>query len=298
MKIAVLGAGNIGRVHLRILNKLGIEQPFFLSRTEESGIKTSEYLLSNYGVRSKHYSSFESLMSNDLDGVTICLPNELHYDYLVKLLDHGLPIFCEKPLFWNDHDSCNDISKKLQNISRFKEKTLLINTCNDYFIKELKKHENISEPIKSFRFNFFTNGLNRYKGIGVDLLPHALSLLIELLGNHKIENLKIGDIQPNRFFCNFRYDKSDIEFDLRESKKIKKEFSFKINDLEYRRIQETIDSSYRVSLKNLNNGNQYYIKDPFEVYMQKFLDACKNRSNLDIEDSLINFKKMCEIIFK
>ena len=109
MKIAVLGAGNIGRVHLRILNKLGIEQSFFLSRTEESGIKTSEYLLSNYGVRSKHYSSFESLMSNDLDGVTICLPNELHYDYLVKLLDHGLPIFCEKPLFWNDHDSCNDI---------------------------------------------------------------------------------------------------------------------------------------------------------------------------------------------
>ena len=297
MKIAVLGAGNIGRVHLRILNKLGIEQSFFLSRTEESGIKTSEYLLSNFGIRSKHYSSFESLMSNDLDGVTICLPNELHYDYLVKLLDHGLPIFCEKPLFWNDYDGCNDISKKLQNISRFKEKTLLINTCNDYFIKELKKHENISEPIKSFRFNFFTNGLNRYKGIGVDLLPHALSLLIELVGNHKIENLKIGDIQPNRFFCNFRYDKSDIEFDLRESKKIKKEFSFKINDLEYRRIQETIDSSYRVSLKNLNNGNQYYIKDPFEVYMQKFLDACKNRSNLDIEDSLINFKKMCEIIF-
>ena len=47
----------------------------------------------------------------------------------------------------------------------------------------------------------FTNGLNRYKGIGVDLLPHALSLLIELLGNHKIENLKIGDIQPNRFFA-------------------------------------------------------------------------------------------------
>ena len=57
------------------------------------------------------------------------------------------------------------------------------------FYKELKKHENINEPIESFRFNFFTNGLNRYKGIGVDLLPHALSLLIELLGNHKIENL-------------------------------------------------------------------------------------------------------------
>ena len=31
MKIAVLGAGNIGRVHLRILNKLGIEQPFFIT---------------------------------------------------------------------------------------------------------------------------------------------------------------------------------------------------------------------------------------------------------------------------
>ena len=58
MKIAVLGAGNIGRVHPRILNKLGIEQPFFLSRTEESGIKTSEYLLSNFGIRSKHYSYF------------------------------------------------------------------------------------------------------------------------------------------------------------------------------------------------------------------------------------------------
>ena len=204
--------------------------------------------------------------------------------------------FVKKPLFWNNHDSYNNVMLKLREILKYKKKILLINTCNNHFIKELKKHESILEPINSFKFNFFTNGSNRYKDIGVDLLPHALSLLIELLGNHEINNLKINDTQPNKFYCSFRYGSSDIEFDLRESKEIKKEFSFKINDREYKRIQETFDSNYRVSLKNIENSNQYYMKDPFEVYIQRFIDACKNRSSIDIDDSIINFKKMCEIL--
>ncbi|MDA7695782.1 Gfo/Idh/MocA family oxidoreductase [Gammaproteobacteria bacterium] len=296
MKIAVLGVGVIGKVHIKILNKLGIKEPYFLSRTEESGKKTSDYLYNSYGIRSKYYSSLESLISNGLDGAIICLPSEFHYEYLIKLFNHKIPVFCEKPLFWNNCDTYYDVKLKLREISNYKEKILLINTCNNYFIKELKKHENLIEPIKSFRFNFFTNGSNRHVNIGVDLLPHALSLLIELLGNREIKNLKIDDIEPNKYFCSFTYDKSYIEFDLRESQEIKKKLSFKINDVEYERIQETLDSNYKVSLKNLKNGNQYYMKDPFEVYMQKFIDTCTNRNSIDVEDSLINFKKMCEII--
>ena len=63
MKIAVLGVGVIGKVHIKILNKLGIKEPYFLSRTEESGKKTSDYLYNSYGIRSKYYSSLESLIS-------------------------------------------------------------------------------------------------------------------------------------------------------------------------------------------------------------------------------------------
>lgn len=298
MKIAVLGAGAIGRIHIKILNKLGIKETYFLTRTLESGKETSNYLYNSHGIQSKYYTSFESLISNDLDGVSICLPNESHYEYLIKLLEQKIPVFCEKPLFWNDCDTYYDVKLKLKKISNYREKILLINTCNNYFIKELRKHENIIEPIKSFKFNFFTNGLNRYQDIGVDLLPHALSLLIELMGDKEIRNLEINDIEANRYFCCFRYDESYIEFDLRESPEIEKKLSFEINDEKYERVQETLDSNYTVSLKNINSGNQYYMKDPFEIYLKKFIDICKSRKSIDIEDSLINFKKMCKMILR
>ena len=297
MRIAVLGAGAIGKVHIRLLNKLGIEEPCFLSRTVESGEATSKYLHNAFGIRSNYYTSFDAMVSNGLDGATICLPAEFHYEYLMKLLSREIPVFCEKPLFWNNLDSHKDVILKLKEISKFKEKNLLVNTCNSCFIKAVQKHESVFEPIKSFKFSFFTNGLNRYLDIGIDLLPHALSLLIELLGSHEIKNLKIDRVESNRFFCSFSYDKAHIEFDLRESKEITKELSFRINDTEYKRIQETLNSNYRVSLKNLETGNQYYMQDPFEVYIQKFLDSCKNKCNSDIEDPLTNLNKMCEIIF-
>ncbi len=297
MRIAVLGAGAIGKVHIRLLNKLGIEEPCFLCRTVESGQATAKYLHKEFGIRSNFYTCFDALVSNGLDGATVCLPTELHYEYLMKLLSSQIPVFCEKPLFWNKLDSRKDVTLKLKEISKFKEKILLVNTCNSCFIKTVKRHESVCEPIESFKFNFFTNGLNRYWDIGIDLLPHALSLLVELLGNCEIKNLKIDQVEYNRFFCSFCYDKAHVEFDLRESQDITKELSFIINGTEYKRLQETLNSNYRVSLKNLENGNQYYMQDPFEVYIQKFLDSCKNKCTSDIEDSLTNFNKMCEIIF-
>ena len=47
----------------------------------------------------------------------------------------------------------------------------------------------------NFKFNFFTNGPNRYNDIAIDLLPHALSLLIELLGDLEIKDIAIESVE-------------------------------------------------------------------------------------------------------
>ena len=297
MRIAVLGAGAIGKVHLRLLNKLGIEEPHFLTRTVQSGEATSQYLYKTFGIRAHYHTAFDAMMSNGFDGAIICLPAELHYEYLIRLLSHDVPIFCEKPLFWNNEDSREDVMLKLAEISKCKNPSLLINTCNSNFINEVQRHEPIVEPVTNFKFNFFTNGPNRYNDIAIDLLPHALSLLIELLGDLEVKDIAIKSVEFSRFFCSFKYGNTHIEFDLREAPEISKELSFSINGRQYRRAQETVNSIYRVSLVNTETGAKYYMRDPFEVYLKRFLDSCNYKFQLDMEQPFTNFKKMCEIIF-
>ena len=62
-------------------------------------------------------NSLRSLLSVKIkvakpDAVVISTPNEMHYEQIMYLLDNRIPIFCEKPLFWNWGDNYLTFSKK------------------------------------------------------------------------------------------------------------------------------------------------------------------------------------------
>ena len=65
-----------------------------------------------------------------------------------------------------------------------------MNTSNASFIGQISDKLNDSSGIKNFEFEFFTQGNHRNRWIAVDLIPHGLSLLLQLLGFQEISRYK------------------------------------------------------------------------------------------------------------
>ena len=85
MKVAVIGIGNIGRVHCTILKELGFS-PVLCdidpARRGENG-----------------YADWrEMLKAEHPDTVHVCTPHDLHADMVVGCLEAGANVLCEKPL--------------------------------------------------------------------------------------------------------------------------------------------------------------------------------------------------------
>ncbi|VXB66042.1 Oxidoreductase [Flavobacterium sp. 9AF] len=92
LKVGVLGAGHLGKIHLRLLNQsskyqlVGFFDPF-----EENAKKVA----TEFGY--KKFDSIEALI-NEVDVVDIVTPTLSHYDCAVKSIEAGKHVFLEKPI--------------------------------------------------------------------------------------------------------------------------------------------------------------------------------------------------------
>mgnify|MGYP001281099817 CR=1 FL=1 len=92
-RIAVVGAGSIGREHVRrIVGSSSCELASITDSTESTAA-----LADDLGVT--HYASLAELLANDRpDGVVIATPNQLHVEHATACIEAGLPILLEKPV--------------------------------------------------------------------------------------------------------------------------------------------------------------------------------------------------------
>ena len=103
MNIGLLGFGAMGKVHAYAVASL----PFYyhpLSFTARvSGVCTtsverSVQIAKEYGFPCAYASAEELIADPQIDAVSICTPNVLHYEQILACLDAGKAIYCEKPL--------------------------------------------------------------------------------------------------------------------------------------------------------------------------------------------------------
>jgi predicted dehydrogenase len=94
LKIAVIGTGKMGQLHITSLQKLSkVELVGIVGRNEEQNQKLAE----KYQVNA--YTSLEELINEQsVDIIDICLPTYLHSKYIKLAASKGKHIICEKPL--------------------------------------------------------------------------------------------------------------------------------------------------------------------------------------------------------
>ena len=93
MKVAVIGCGNISRVHFR-----AIEQNPNLELIAAADIKIDRALAAVKEHGGTAYESIDALLKNESpDCVHICTPHNLHTPMAVKVLENGVNVLIEKP---------------------------------------------------------------------------------------------------------------------------------------------------------------------------------------------------------
>ncbi|GAA1170368.1 Gfo/Idh/MocA family protein [Streptomyces rhizosphaericus] len=94
LRVAVLGAGMIGDVHLRSARASGAEVVGVLSSTAQRSLAAAERWQVDVG-----YPDLDAVLSDDtIDVVHVCTPNHLHVGQAVAALRAGKHVVCEKPV--------------------------------------------------------------------------------------------------------------------------------------------------------------------------------------------------------
>jgi predicted dehydrogenase len=94
IKVAVAGLGFIGPAHIEALRRIPNIEVVAISDINEDIAREKAELL---GI-DNYTANFDQLISEDIDSIHICTPNNLHYEMAKKALIAGKHVICEKPL--------------------------------------------------------------------------------------------------------------------------------------------------------------------------------------------------------
>ena len=92
LKIGVLGAGHLGKIHLRLLQE---SSAYELVGFYDSQPQIAAKISREFGYRS--FSEVDSLL-DEVDVIDIVTPTISHFELGKKALEKGLHIFLEKPI--------------------------------------------------------------------------------------------------------------------------------------------------------------------------------------------------------
>ena len=103
LRIGMVGFGSMGQTHSYAIHNL----PYFYGELPFSAkvcaLCTTSYersvsLCERYGLGTAVASFDELIARDDIDVIDICTPNTLHFDMVIRALDAGKHVLCEKPL--------------------------------------------------------------------------------------------------------------------------------------------------------------------------------------------------------
>lgn len=277
MKVAVIGAGGVGKYHAREYSQYGCNVVAIAGSSEGSSKKSSENLKTEFEIHAKPYWDIDMLISKEkIDAVSICTPIELHPTQVQKFLKAGVHVLCEKPLVFSDADSYL-VAKELFALAKKKNLILTVNTQWAAIAKYFE-----DKPLKKF-FVYMEPGAEG-KNFIIDHLPHANSLLVELMPYGKISNLHFGSIKNNEIKIMFAYytdrETCDVTYHFKYKRDSPRRIIFGFNDDKFTRV---LGKNYEQTLRS--DKRAIPIEDPLRTSVRKFIDAATKKIKPLVEES-------------
>ena len=200
IKVGVIGAGHLGKIHLNILNNSDFELVGF----HDTDVFNSEKL-----SQEKGYSFFKELhlLIEKIDAAVIVSPTTTHFEIAKECIDKGKHIFVEKPLT-NDSNEAKVIE------TMAKEKGIIgqvgfVERYNEAFIS---CREFIKNPkfIESHRLSDF-NPRGTDVSVIMDLMIHDIDIILSINKSNvkKIDASGVSIISSTPDIANARIEFED-----------------------------------------------------------------------------------------
>ncbi len=111
VRVGVIGAGFIGRVHIEQLRRLGYVDVVAVSEKDQA---TADAVAAELRIPKAYGRSEDLIKDKDLDVVHVATLNHLHYPLAKLALESGKHVLCEKPLAMNSAEAKDllDTAKK------------------------------------------------------------------------------------------------------------------------------------------------------------------------------------------
>lgn len=109
LRIGIIGAGHIGRVHAR---SVAAHPQAKLTLIADPMLDSAQEVAQAYGAEATSEAN-DVFVSDNVDAIIICSPTPLHGDHIVAAAAAGKPALCEKPLAM-DSESVAQIRERLE----------------------------------------------------------------------------------------------------------------------------------------------------------------------------------------
>lgn len=94
LKVAIVGAGTMGRVHSHAYKNVEGAQVVAICDIREE--KASQLAAAH---QAKIYIDFDTMLENEeIDMIDLCIPTYMHKDFALKAISYDKHVFCEKPI--------------------------------------------------------------------------------------------------------------------------------------------------------------------------------------------------------
>ncbi len=103
IRIGVIGAGNIGNVHLDIFSKLSDDVE--LKAVTDVYLPLAEKRAEEYQIPTVHATAEDLINDAELDAVVVAVPNKYHAPLAIQALKSGKHVLLEKPMAINENDA-------------------------------------------------------------------------------------------------------------------------------------------------------------------------------------------------
>ncbi len=188
LRAAVIGAAGIGKHHAKWLHNLGCAVTAVAGTSAESVVATGRGLRDLFGFEGVGYASVEEMLVGDsYDVISICSPQELHYEHFMAAVATGAHIMCEKPLVYDASLTTQRMLEQGGAMVAAADSAGIVAGINTQYVgaaaayRDLMKQRGapVSDPT-SFFMQMDSRGGGEgtdFENIWTDLGPHPLSVL-------------------------------------------------------------------------------------------------------------------------
>ena len=201
IKIGVLGAGHLGKIHIKLIKELDSIYDlvgFYDPSDDNAKLATEQYDI-------KRYENLEDLLA-EVDAVDIVTPTVSHYDCASKAIRSSKHVFIEKPV-----TETLDEAKSLLNLVEEADVKVQVGHVERFNPAFLKAQDSIQTPmfIETHRLAQF-NPRGCDVPVVLDLMIHDIDIILSVVKSNirRISASGVAIVSDTPDICNAR-----IEFD-------------------------------------------------------------------------------------